>query len=168
MRSPVVSIHPHELSVFPLLLAGGPVGSRHILADSNLDWGQGLVGLSRLQKSHEAYRDLTLYYFGDLDARPVRRELRMAGTRIHVINAGLDHPDLPAVFDPGEDYVAVSASLQWGPWGPEGYFRRLDALTPVAMTDDRTIAIYRVAEVPGGLDEPARGDVANRREVPGH
>src|SRR5262249_10198470 len=35
----VASIHPYELSYFNVL-AGGPVGGRRILADSNLDWGQ--------------------------------------------------------------------------------------------------------------------------------
>ena len=44
-------------------------------------------------------------------------------------------------------YLAVSASLQWGPWGPPGYFRELDGLAPVRMTDDATIAIYRMEDL---------------------
>ena len=62
----VASVHPHELTYFNAL-AGGPRGGRHILSDSNLDWGQGLKGLARLQRSEPEYRDLTLYYFGDTD-----------------------------------------------------------------------------------------------------
>ena len=41
-------IHPHELSYFNVL-AGGPMGGRHILSDSCLDWGQGAKSLARLQ-----------------------------------------------------------------------------------------------------------------------
>ena len=62
----MASIHPFELTYFNVL-AGGPMGGRHILSDSNLDWGQGLKGLARLQRSEPEFRDLTLYYFGDTD-----------------------------------------------------------------------------------------------------
>ncbi len=47
----VVAVHPFELTYFNVL-AGGPLGGRHILSDSNLDWGQGLKGLSRLQRGN--------------------------------------------------------------------------------------------------------------------
>ena len=46
----VATIHPFELSYFNAL-AGGPAGGRHILADSNLDWGQGAKPLARLQRA---------------------------------------------------------------------------------------------------------------------
>jgi hypothetical protein len=158
----VAAIHPHELTYFNAL-AGGPLQGRHILADSNLDWGQGLRSLARLQQAHPEWRDLTLYYFGDTEPA----HYGVAGT-CHVIDAPGIRPGPPPVLSAKSAYLAVSASLQWGPWGPEGYFRRLDALSPIAMTDDRTIAIYRVAEIPGGLEEPSRGDLADRREDPAH
>src|SRR5262249_55425752 len=41
----VASIHPYELSYFNVL-AGGPVGGRKVLSDSNLDWAQGLKPLA--------------------------------------------------------------------------------------------------------------------------
>ena len=53
-------------------------------------------------------------------------------------------------------YVAVSASLQFGPWGPPGFFRELDRLRPVRLTDDTTIAIYRTADL--------RNDLAARHQ----
>ena len=137
----VATIHPFELSYFNAL-AGGPAGGRHILADSNLDWGQGAKPLARLQREHPEFRDLTLYYFGDTD--PVH--YGVVGRR-YVIDAGAVHPDLPPVLSAETEYLAVSASLQWGPWGPEGYFRRLDAIQPVRLTDDATIAIYRTSDV---------------------
>jgi 4-amino-4-deoxy-L-arabinose transferase-like glycosyltransferase len=136
----VGSIHPNELSYFNAL-AGGPIGGRHVLADSNLDWGQGLKSLARLQARHPEYRDLTLYYFGDTDPH-----LYGVIGRCHTIDAGIAHPGLPPTLSAETKYVAVSASLQWGPWGPPGYFRSLNDLVPVDMTDDATIAIYRLAQ----------------------
>ena len=41
----------------------------------------------------------------------------------------------------------MSASLQFGPWGPPGFFRDLDRLEPVHLTADTTIAIYRTADL---------------------
>ena len=133
----VASIHPYELSYFNCV-AGGPIGGRQILADSNLDWGQGLKELARLQREHPEYTDLTLYYFGDTDPRHYGVE-----GKCYVIDAGRVHPDLPPQLTVHTKYVAVSASLQWGPWGPEGYFTALADVTPERFTADTTIAIYR-------------------------
>jgi hypothetical protein len=133
----VGSIHPNELTYFNVA-AGGPIGGRRILADSNLDWGQGLRSLARLQREEPAYRDLTLYYFGDTDPA----HYGVVG-KSYLITAVAVPPDLPPTLRAETRYVAVSASLQWGPWGPAGYFRRLDGRKPVRMTDDTTIAIYR-------------------------
>jgi Dolichyl-phosphate-mannose-protein mannosyltransferase len=133
----VASIHPQELTYFNVL-AGGPVGGRRILSDSNLDWGQGLKALARLQRKHPEYRDLTLYYFGLADPR----RYGVVG-EAHLVDASDDHPGLPPALECRTRYLAVSASLQWGPWGPAGYFRPLDGIEPVRMTDDATIAIYR-------------------------
>jgi hypothetical protein len=133
----VASIHPYELSYFNAM-AAGPMGGRRVLADSNLDWGQGAKPLARLQRTHPEYRDLTLYYFGDTDPR----HYGVKGT-CYVIDAGTIHPNLPAHLEARTQYLAVSASLQWGPWGPEGYFKALGQLKPERLTDDATIAIYR-------------------------
>ena len=62
----VAGVHPHELTYFNAL-AGGPRGGRRILADSNLDWGQGLKSLARLQRQQPELADITLYYFGDTE-----------------------------------------------------------------------------------------------------
>ena len=134
-------IHPHELTYFNAL-AGGPRGGRRILSDSNLDWGQGLKSLVRLQQGQPEFQDLTLYYFGDSEPS----NYGVAG-RCHVVNAIDDHASLPRLGAVQTKYLAVSASLQWGPWGPSGFFRDLDDLEPVRLTDDTTIAIYRMGEV---------------------
>jgi hypothetical protein len=139
----VASVHPHELSYFNVF-AGGPSGGKRILADSNLDWGQGAKRLAHLQRTRPDFRDLTLYYFGDIDPA----HYGVTGRR-HVIDAGALHPNLPRAFEADTAFVAVSTSLQFGPWGPPGYFRALDGVEPVAVLPDQTIAIYRAGEVVG-------------------
>lgn len=134
-------VHPDELTYFNAL-AGGRIGGRRVLADSNLDWGQGLRALARLQRERPEFRDLTLYYFGD--AAP--RHYGVVGVA-HVVDAVNPTRDLPEEFGAATRYVAVSASLRWGPWGPPGYFRALERLRPVRLTDDTTIAVYRTADL---------------------
>ncbi|WP_165245240.1 ArnT family glycosyltransferase [Paludisphaera soli] len=136
----VASVHPDELTYFNAI-AGGRVGGRRILADSNLDWGQGLRSLARLQRERPEFRDLTLYYFGDVDPA----FYGVVGD-LHVINADEDRPPLPRVEDATTRYVAVSASLQHGPWGPDDFFRSLDGAEAAAWTEDTTIVVYRAAE----------------------
>jgi hypothetical protein len=137
----IATIHPHELTYFNVL-AGGARGGRHILADSNLDWGQGLLSLAALQERYPEFRDLTLYYFGDTEPE----YYGVTGT-CHVIRAVGDYSTLPPIEKARTRFVAVSASLQWGPWGPPRHFRDLDGMEPVAETDDSTIAIYRVNDL---------------------
>lgn len=166
----VASIHPHELSYFNVL-AGGKIGGRHVLADSNLDWGQGLRSFAAIEKR---FRDITLFYFGDTEplhygvqakwylfdalggSKPTPTLTRLlalykspTGLYESVLYCPLGARSIDLGIFPFPErlqvptrYVAVSASLQYGPWGPAGYFRRLDAMEPVAYTDDGTIAIY--------------------------
>ena len=146
MAVALAAIHPYELAYFNSL-AGGPEGGRRILADSNLDWGQGALALARLQRERPEFRDLTWYAFGDTDPR----HYGVVG-RIYQIDAHRPPGDMPADVAAETEFLAVSASLQWGPWGPEGYFRRLDRVRPVRLTADKTVAIYRTAD----LDAPRR------------
>jgi hypothetical protein len=145
----VAGIHPHELTYFNVL-AGGPIGGRHILSDSNLDWGQGLKSLGRLQHDRLEFRDLTLYYFGDTDPA----HYGVAG-QCHVINAVDDHSHVPGLAAVTTPYVAVSASLEYGPWGPDGFFRILETIEPIRLTDDTTIAIFRTDDVHAALESHA-------------
>ncbi len=142
--------HPHELSYFNGL-AGGPIGGRRVLSDSNLDWGQGARSLGRLQAMRPELRDLTLFYFGDTDPG----HYGVVGHRF-VFDANRTPTGLPPELAVSTPFLAVSASLQWGPWGPGGYFRRLDGVEPVAYTDDTTIAIYRTADLTGPRPPAAR------------
>jgi hypothetical protein len=130
-------VYPHFLAFFNVL-AGGRDGGRLMLADSNFDWGQGARALARLQSARPELRDLTVYYFGATDPG----HYGVVGRR-HVIDAGTVHAGLPAEFECDTAYVAVSSSLRWGPWGPDGYFAPLDLAAPVAWTDDGTIAVFQ-------------------------
>ena len=142
------AVHPNELTYFHVI-AGGPKGGRYILADSNLDWGQGLNSLARLQSQRPEFRDLTFYYFGETDPA----YYGVVGT-CYTVNAVDDQSELPPLGSATTPYVAVSASLQFGPWGPPGFFKKLDGVAPTDMTDDATIAVYRTSEVVtrAGLD----------------
>jgi hypothetical protein len=61
----LAGVHPHELSYFNPL-AGGPVGGRRILSDSNVDWGLDLKRLSvELGRRHVS--EPTMVYFGGDD-----------------------------------------------------------------------------------------------------
>ena len=141
MMATVAAIHPAELSYFNLAV-GGPVGGRHVLADSNLDWGQGAISLQRLQTSHPEFRDLTWYYFGDTDPG----HYGVVGPR-YAFDAHHPPLGLPPEVAADTKYLAVSASLQWGPWGPEKYFHILNQVIPVRYTSDKTVAIYRTADL---------------------
>ncbi|HEX3448704.1 MAG TPA: glycosyltransferase family 39 protein [Isosphaeraceae bacterium] len=148
----IAASHPHELTYFNIL-AGGPRGGRRILSDSNLDWGQGLCAIVRLQKEQPDFRDITFYYFGD--THPAY--YGVAG-RSYMINAALDHTGLPGLDQVDTRYLAVSSSLQWGPWGPPGFFRDLDRLEPVCFSDDTTVAIYRTAELRAVMAKRSNND----------
>jgi hypothetical protein len=139
----VASIHPYELSYFNVL-AGGPVGGRKVLSDSNLDWAQGLKPLAQLQRERREFRDLTLYYFGDTE--PER--YGVAG-RCYTVRSARPNEHLPRILTAQTDYLAVSASLQWGPWATSGYLRPLEGVEPFCYSADATIAIYRTADIPG-------------------
>jgi hypothetical protein len=139
----VASIHPYELSYFNAI-GRGPIGGRTILSDSNLDWSQGLKPLADLQRQRPELKDLTLYYFGDNEAE----RYGVAG-RCYKVQAARDNNHLPRSLTAETAYLAVSASLQWGPWAASGFFRPLEGIRPVCYTPDWTIAIYRTAEIPG-------------------
>jgi hypothetical protein len=141
MAASIGLIHPHELSYFNAA-AGGPMGGRLILSDSNLDWGQGAKALAKLQRARPELRDLTLFYFGDTDPA----YYGVQGHRI-IFDANHTPRGLPEELKVHTKFLAVSASLQFGPWGPPGYFRKLDGIPTECYTDDTTIAIYRTAEL---------------------
>jgi hypothetical protein len=65
------------------------------------------------------------------------------------VRAASDNAHLPRTLTAETRYLAVSASLQWGPWAASGFFRPLDGVEPLDYTPDKTIAIYQTAKIPG-------------------
>lgn len=60
------SIAPHYLSYFNWVSGGPSRGSKHLI-DSNLDWGQDLVGLQRWLRKHAPGESVGLAYFGQIN-----------------------------------------------------------------------------------------------------
>ncbi|HMB04285.1 MAG TPA: glycosyltransferase family 39 protein [Isosphaeraceae bacterium] len=71
----VTAIHPHYLAYFNVVSGGPARGSEH-LVDSNLDWGQDLVGLRRWMRDRAAGERIGLAYFGQINPKlfAMRRE----------------------------------------------------------------------------------------------
>ena len=138
----IIRVHPWELSYFNESV-GSPEEGRKILADSNLDWGQGLLQLRALQTERPDLADITLFYFGDLE--PARYEIK---AKSYLIDASDRFEHLPESWDEVRSrYVAVSTSLSDGPWGPTAYFSILRQIRPVATTPDGSIRIYETKSV---------------------
>jgi len=138
----LVRVHPYELSCFNEFV-GSPENGRKILADSNLDWGQGLLQLKALQSSRPEFTNMTLFYFGDVEPA------RYAITGIsYLIDASDRFGHLPKAWNEiHTPYVAVSTSLSDGPWGPTAFFKVLRSIKPSAATADGSIRIYETSKV---------------------
>jgi hypothetical protein len=94
-----VSIWPHYLAYFNLLVGGPKHGYKH-LVDSSLDWGQDLPGLKRWLDEHAPRGpnrpNVYFAYFGRGDvafegikARPLRRTLSSNGTGSFRLSGGI-------------------------------------------------------------------------------
>lgn len=62
----VIRVHPHYLAYFNEA-AGGPANALEHLADSNIDWGQGLIALREWLDEHAPGQKIRLAYFGFVD-----------------------------------------------------------------------------------------------------
>ena len=137
--------HPWELTYFNEFI-GGPEMGRKVLADSNLDWGQGLLELKEMQSVEPKFRRMTLFYFGDV----APSVYGLAGESFR-IDASDQFDHLPKRWQEIEsDYIAVSTSLS----GPLAFFKPLRTLAPIATTPDGSIRIYESMQIQGaGLQE---------------
>lgn len=130
--------HPQHLAYFNES-AGGPVGGRDHLLDSNLDWGQDLRALKRYLETHDL-PDLGLAYFGTVPPHRLDIEYRV-----------------PPPRSPQPGWYAVSVNFVKGRphWlrKPDGEIRPVDFqefgyfqfLTPVDRVGT-SIDIYNVTE----------------------
>jgi len=121
-------IYPHYLAYFNGLV-GGPSGGRHMLVDSNLDWGQDLKGLKGYMERH-GIRKVKLGYFGLSDPAYY----------------GIDYEPLPSYAIKGQPIctegspavlelkgtMAVSATLLQGLYCKADSYRILRGMKPTA------------------------------------
>ncbi len=89
----VIGVHPHYIAYFNEAVAGPRGGIRHP-ADSNLDWGQGLLALKEWLDEHAPGEAIRLAYFGGTEPRDVGIDYELLDPRdprpgLHAISATL-------------------------------------------------------------------------------
>jgi hypothetical protein len=151
-------IHPHYLAYFNWV-SGGPDRVPVRLIDSNLDWGQDLVGLRAWCREHAQGQPVGLAYFGQINpsmdafAQPGDRfdwflpPVKPGSTVLMPRKRGIPPP---RVVGPARNlvpgYYAVSASLVYGlPWrlyDPSP--ARPDAWAPVWNADRDAFGYFRL------------------------
>ena len=122
--------------------AGGERGGIHHLGDSNLDWGQDLIGLARWQQQHKGV-ELYVKLEYSVDAKFYGLDYH----EIDIVPTGPNKDNWSIVSDeplkPG--VIAVSATQLQGlyikPW-EEGFYERLRNSQPIAVIGG-TVYIYR-------------------------
>lgn len=125
--------YPYHLAYFNEI-AGGSGNGWKWLADSNLDWGQDLIGLKR-RLDAGGNPEINLYYFGTADPD-------YYGIRHHPYGS-----PKPGLF-------AVSATHLTGVYLPDpDYLAGFRAMTPIE-TIGHSILLYRLDSVPDRLRRP--------------
>jgi hypothetical protein len=136
-------IYPYYFAFFNEV-AGGPERGRYVLSDSNLDWGQDLIGLKDYVEQHHI-TDLNLSYFGNTPPQvydlhtyalpPVR-------SAMHEQGAWWLHRFYP--LDPAPGTYAISvANLMGGIWNNQSDYAYFREREPEAVIG-HTIYVYIV------------------------
>jgi hypothetical protein len=119
--------------------SGGETGGIAHLADSNLDWGQDMIGLANWQKTH---RDLPLFAKLNYSADP-----HFYGLDYHPVSVIPDGPDagrLRSDVPLCRGYLAISATQLQGlyikPWESD-FYQRIRQMKPIAVIGG-TIYVY--------------------------
>ena len=126
------SIYPHYLTFFNEI-AGGPKNGHRVLVDSNLDWGQDLVGLKRWMDTSGVPK-IQLLYFGFCNIAEPQfygiDALYLPGSCAYRPSTAKQDRIIP-------DYLAISATYLYGPALEEGQrewikpFRTIPPITTV-------------------------------------
>jgi hypothetical protein len=140
-------VHPHYLAYFNEF-AGGPIDGYESLADSNVDWGQDLVGLKAwLDRVHPA-EPIVLCYFGMGDARfygisHLNPPKALGG---YLFEPSLTPDEFLNSLTPGR-YVAISATHRAGVYlepNARDLWKQLIAQSTYVDQIGYSIYIYRV------------------------
>jgi hypothetical protein len=147
--------YPHTLTFFNLFV-GGPANGYKYLADSNVDWGQGLKLLKQWMDRHGVPR-VGLAYFGTADPA-------YHGIDYSLLPAATPGYDLPSKIRPWSapelpGYVAVSATILTGVYlDPQWrvFYQGIRHTKPVEVLGN-SIFVYRLDRWPEGTgaDEAA-------------
>jgi tetratricopeptide (TPR) repeat protein len=152
----LATVYPNTLTFFNRAV-GGPSHGYQYLADSNVDWGQGLKLLKQWMTRERVSR-IGLAYFGTADPRYYGIDY----TPLPAATPGFRLPSAPAWGPPPlPGYVAVSATVLTGVYlDPEWqlFYEGLRRLTPAAVIGN-SIFVYWLdrwpeadAELPAGVD----------------
>ena len=142
-----VRYHPHHLAYFNEL-AGGPLGGREHLLDSNLDWGQDLGGLKQYLDEHQS-GEIGLAYFGTVPPSAL-------GIGYHLPPSRIPQPGRFAVsvnFEQGRPHWVRTPRGEIRPVdvGEFTYFRFFEPIARIGYTIDvfelsaRDVAAWRSA-----------------------
>lgn len=138
----VLRVHPHYLTYFNEV-AGGPRNGLYHLADSNIDWGQGLIALRSWLKENHPGEKVYLAYFGTMFPEVLGIEYEMPPFEgpvpgLHAVSANY----LLGIPFPAPNGEGVQETV---PLNTYTYYRRF---TPIAVPGN-SIYVYRleIAEV---------------------
>ena len=142
----LVSVYPHTLTFFNLLVGGPRHGSKY-LADSNIDWGQGLKALKSWM-TREGVPRIGLAYFGSAD--PAYYGIDYTG--LPAASPGFRLPGAPERWTPPvlPGHVAVSATVLTGVYlDPQWrlFYSGLRRMTPAEVVGN-SIFVYRLDRWP--------------------
>jgi hypothetical protein len=142
----LVTVYPHTLTFFNLLVGGPRYGSEY-LADSNIDWGQGLKALKSWMTRHDVPR-VDLAYFGSADPK----YYGITYAQLPAATPGFRLPDAPARWRPPTlpGYVAISATVLTGVYLDDQwrlFYSGLRHRTPTAVISN-SIFVYRLDRWP--------------------
>ena len=127
-----VRYHPHHLAYFNEL-AGGPLGGREHLLDSNLDWGQDLGGLKEFLDKR-GWGEIGLAYFGTVPPSAL-------GISYHIPPSRIPQPGRFAVsvnFEQGRPHWVRTPRGEIRPVdiGEFAYFRFFEPIARIGYTID--------------------------------
>jgi tetratricopeptide (TPR) repeat protein len=142
----LVNVYPNTLTFFNRAVGGPRYGSEY-LADSNIDWGQGLKALKTWMTRHDVDH-VNLAYFGSADPK----YYGISYTGLPAATPGFRLPDAPDRWTrpalPG--YVAVSATVLTGVYLDEQwrlFYSGLRRMTPSEVIGN-SIFVYRLDRWP--------------------
>ncbi|MDA8745973.1 glycosyltransferase family 39 protein [Rubripirellula amarantea] len=150
----VLSATPNYLGFFslPSKLFGDP---QHLLADSNIDWGQDLYALAEWRDRYAGDDEMHVAYFGQMDLRCVGLEANLPPIAIDAVDEGNAASAIGSavIIEPGLYAISVNFLTSFDPldWGDTigftgcekpklGYFNELEAIAEIGSS----IRVFRL------------------------